>query len=94
MNRSNDDVLEPILVACAVQTDVSAVELGSDVLEFAPKSIEALAWKPQKVKIPSIQYCTEETYMHQQRKKIRGNRCRTCSLTTSHRETKGRCWAS
>ena len=35
--------LESILIACAVQADVSAVESGSDVLEFALESVGALA---------------------------------------------------
>lgn len=41
--RSVDDaVIKPILVACAVQAYVSALELGSDILEFTLESIGAL----------------------------------------------------
>jgi hypothetical protein len=37
--------LKTVLVACAVKTDVSAVELGTDILELAVESLGALAWK-------------------------------------------------
>ena len=36
------DVLKPFLVACTIQTDVSAIEPGSDILEFALEGRRAL----------------------------------------------------